>query len=313
MKKSFLITLIVGTALLISIPQVFALELRVSQDGRVYFYEDSILGDDENDEREESEYVEVEKIERKPIRTSNFNNGNVHVETNEKQLRVDLMDKSQDSMDRKTGFEQVKSSKVDRLKMEIPAGQSESQQNLIESRKNSLEDARESAKTEKEKIKETYKNYLEKLREERKERTQEKVELRNQQREDGQQEMEFESRGVTARLQNAEFDYDLETNAITLTTPSGEEHELNHLPDQAIERMMAIHDGDLEGSEVEITTTEDGSVEYKALGSKRTKLFGLISRSVDTEVTLDDETGEVVETQLPATTFLGRLLDRLSI
>jgi len=77
-------------------------------------------------------------------------------------------------------------------------------------------------------------------------------------------------------------------------------------------RMEEVTTDDLENADIEVSTTDDGSIIYKSKGTKKTKFLGLFSRDVDTEIVLDDETGEVVETDLQAASLLGRILDSLS-
>ncbi|NCO12104.1 MAG: hypothetical protein COZ34_00865 [Candidatus Pacebacteria bacterium CG_4_10_14_3_um_filter_34_15] len=296
MKKSFLITILFEVALLVSIPQVFALELKVLQDGSINFYEDSVLGNEksegEDDDIDEDE-IENETEQGDLIRTTNLNGGKIRVELEDDEIKIDI--------EKKSGSNQLETSKVSRLNMEIPFGKTKAQQGMAEKNKTDVKEAREE-----------YKAYLEQLREERKTRLQEQLELRNKQREDGKQEMELESRGITARLTRAEFVYDATTGIVTLTTPSGNVHELNHFPDQAILRMEEVTTDDLENADIEVSTTDDGSIIYKSKGTKKTKFLGLFSRDVDTEIVLDDETGEVVETDLQAASLLGRILDSLS-
>ena len=296
MKKSFLITILFEVALLVSIPQVFALELKVLQDGSINFYEDSVLGNEksegEDDDIDEDE-IENETEQGDLIRTTYLNGGKIRVELEDDEIKIDI--------EKKSGSNQLETSKVSRLNMEIPFGKTKAQQGMAEKNKTDVKEAREE-----------YKAYLEQLREERKTRLQEQLELRNKQREDGKQEMELESRGITARLTRAEFVYDATTGIVTLTTPSGNVHELNHFPDQAILRMEEVTTDDLENADIEVSTTDDGSIIYKSKGTKKTKFLGLFSRDVDTEIVLDDETGEVVETDLQAASLLGRILDSLS-
>lgn len=309
MKKSLKISLLLIVILLISAPQIFALEIKITKDGNVYFYEDTVLGDDDaeeneiededEDENETEDQVDDEdenEHQVEEIRSTNLNRGSVRIETIKDEIRVDLINKVQNSKSKKSGFNQMESSKVNRLRLEIPSGQGD-EENLEESKDSSREE---------------YKEYLKKLKEARKERSKEKVELRNRQQESGEQEIELESRGVSARLKNAEFSYDSDLDQIILTTPSGNVHVLNHLPDQAKLRMELVSNKSLDNSEIEIETSEDGAIKYKVKGFKIAKLFGLFSRNIETEILLDDDSGEVTETELNSESILGRLLDRWS-
>ncbi len=313
MKNIFIITVLAVIALSISIPQVFALELKISQDGKVYFYEDAVLGDDDTEENEiedESNDADENKIEDESndadenkiederelgdlIKTTNLDGGKISIETDNEEIKVDI--------EKRSGSNKLESSKVNRFSMEIPSKKTKAQVKISEKNKTDIKQTREE-----------HKAYLEKLKEERQARVEEQLELRNKQREDSTQEMELESRGVTARLTRAEFVYDSESGIVTLTTPSGNVHELNHFPDQALMRMEEVAADDLEEADIEVSTTEDGTIVYKTKGTKMTKFLGLFSRDIDTEIILVDETGEVIESELPAESLLGRLLNRLS-
>ncbi|MBP7700604.1 hypothetical protein KA111_00920 [Candidatus Woesebacteria bacterium] len=330
MKKNLLNAFLLVIFFASMIPQAFALELKVSDNGTVYFYNDSVLGDEKEEEQEKESENEVEQKEeeketedekenevenevehkenevkeadeRKIIRTTVIEDGNIRVGKNDSKIRVDLKKNKQNLKIKESGFNEVESAELERLKIELPAKQSEKQQKKIEARKTKLE-----------KLNQAQNEMAEKLREERKQRVEEKIELRNKQREDGEQELELETRGISATLKNADFEYDQETGLLSVTTENGEVHELNHLPDQAIERIMENRVEDINEDEVEIEVNDDGTTEYKVKATKKTKLFGLIDRNINTQIVLNDNTGEVTETEIENTTALGRLLDRLS-
>lgn len=130
-------------------------------------------------------------------------------------------------------------------------------------------------------------------------RKDEKIELRAEKKENGEAEFELVSRAVRAKSNGAEFVLDPVTNQITITTPSGNQHVLVHLPDQAIENMQAK--GlltDEEVPELELTELSNGEVGYKAQVVRRKKLFGLFSREVPTEILMSDQVGTVVEQEV---------------
>jgi len=141
------------------------------------------------------------------------------------------------------------------------------------------------------------------------------VRLESKDRE-GEHQLELESRNIRARLhQGAQFELNSETNEVSLITPSGEQKILNHLPDQAIERMQAagLFSGDaLESELLQVAVNSDTQqLEYRQKMYKQKRLFGLFNRQVGSNVVLNDETGEIHEEQ--HSTGFARLLDSLSI
>lgn len=133
------------------------------------------------------------------------------------------------------------------------------------------------------------------------------------QRTDLQEEQRLQSKNVRAKLRGAEFSIDEESNTVTLTTPSGKTHELNHLPDQVVARLIerkTLSESD-QLSELELRPTETGA-EYFTTVARTKRLLGIIPRTVETEVVVDDATGAVTEQPLPAPRFFARLLNRLS-
>jgi transposase InsO family protein len=123
----------------------------------------------------------------------------------------------------------------------------------------------------------------------------------------------LQSRNVAARIKGATFTIDEATNIVTLTTPSGQTHELTHLPDQVVSHLHAKKNlGDTEEiSELEITSIETGVI-YSATIPKKKKFLGLLSREVPFEVQVDDATGEISEKPLPTQNFMTRILNALS-
>lgn len=119
------------------------------------------------------------------------------------------------------------------------------------------------------------------------------------------------SREVRSSLPGATISFDPATNSLWVTTPSGVERELTHLPDQALERMRALRP--LTGeAELEIITVED-RVLYRVPNQAQRRVLGLFRRTVPTEVLLDDQTGEVGERSLPSPSLFGQFLDFISI
>jgi hypothetical protein len=162
------------------------------------------------------------------------------------------------------------------------------------------------------------KEYLEKLRVQREERNEEKIEIRNM-NQDGKDvnketkgKTEIESRSIKAKLNGAQFNLDPITNQVLLTTPSGQEHILKHLPDQAITRMEENGFFNTGDEEIEVETTADGIIQYKMDSSQPKKFLGIIKREVPVDVTLNDETGEVTTTEIQPKSFWGKFLNRFS-
>jgi len=163
---------------------------------------------------------------------------------------------------------------------------------------------------------ETHREYLKKLQEKRQEKKEEIKEIRKQLQEK-KDEIKSEAHRVNIILkEKAEFSLDDETGEVTIVTPRGEEHTLNHLPDQAIERMKAtgfFEDDDLaDEEELEIETNDQGEVIYHKRDKIRKKLFGLFPREIESEIILNDATGEVTEHELTANSFWVRVLNWVS-
>jgi len=114
----------------------------------------------------------------------------------------------------------------------------------------------------------------------------------------------------------AEFSYDEKTGKVTVLTPSGQEHTLVNLPDVAVKKMTESGLLDTQPSdedEVELYVELQGDhVVYSRRDSVKKKLFGILPITIDSEVILNDSTGEVTETNSSTGSFLQRLLDRLS-
>jgi len=165
-------------------------------------------------------------------------------------------------------------------------------------------------------------SYQEKLQEERQARVEEMVQVRNQVREEAMTRVMLQSRQTVASLsQGASFTIDPITNLVTVTTPSGQEHILYHLPDQAIERMQEVglllpaEDAELPDEELteelELIATDDNLV-YQLDSSQLKKLLGIFNRQVPRRIVLDDDTGTVIAQPVEGRNLLQRLLDNLS-
>lgn len=156
--------------------------------------------------------------------------------------------------------------------------------------------------------------YQVQLLEDRRNRT-DSLEVTSRLNDRGTQELELSSGEATARLREASFVYDPDTNSVLVTTSSGQEKELNHLPDQAlarIQQLVTIENTDQTRPEFVIEANEDGELLYKSSGIKKRRFLGLFNRNIPTEVTLNDETGAVNEYEYRSPGVLGNLIDALT-
>lgn len=266
-------------------PQVLALEIRVSKQGVVSFYEDGVLG-------RNSDLIKNDSVSR-PIKTvPAYTDKKVYLRAGADETTVELRKMpSPNTRD----FVPTETIKSDRVEMSFPA---------------QLNDGRRDN--------EDGQGYLEKIRAERQERVEEKVELKNKLK-NKRQVLELKSRNVKANLKNgAEFVLDPKTNEVTIITPSGNEHVLNHLPDQALERMIATghffgvsSDVDVV-EELEVDTNELGELIYTKKNKVNKKLFGLFPRQVDSKIILNDATGEVTEYETATSSIFDQFLNSVS-
>lgn len=304
MKKTLSILLLVVFMLQLSNLSVLALDVIITNSGDIQFYSaGQVLGrEDDREEREEKgededredrheEEREVEREDEKPERVvPKSSDSRLRIEADKDKVELHLEDRED-----KTGFRSGERSKVNTLQLEAPSQLKTEAEDRVRENEEETEG--------------------EKAREERRERVEEKIEVRSQRSEDGTTEFEFESRDVKAKVKNVEFILDPETNEVTLVTPSGEEKVLSHLPDQAIEQMKAAGFFDAlpddlpeDGVELELETREDGTVVYSTVVEKEEKLLGFFTRTYETKIEFDDETGEITEERLPRRSLLGRLL-----
>jgi hypothetical protein len=127
------------------------------------------------------------------------------------------------------------------------------------------------------------------------------------------------AKAKVAAKTNFPLSIDLDTNELIVTTPGGVKR-VSILPDQAILNMLGDdifdvvdqvkNDGDEEiENEIEMTTSEDGTLVYKIAGTKYKKFLGVFSVAVEKEVEVSAETGEVVDTDISLT---NALLDAFS-
>ncbi len=299
MKKTQLLsTLVIALSFLLATAHsALALEIIAAPNGSVSFYEDSVLGKQTDNGSGQGNGGGT--AAQAPIKTVSPRSGQqINITPMDDELQVGV----QQPNVRGQGFQDTDVMRVNRLDMQVPAAGNPTQQKAAEKRNEAGQMNGETVQDRSE--------YREMLMEQRQERQEEMIQIRNQLKEN-KQSLNIESRGVKANLnQGAEFSYDAETNQIILTTPSGETHVLNHLPDQAVARLIELG-LDTNDSELNVLTKGD-DVLYTATGSRRKKFLGLFNRNVPTEIELNDETGEAMETELPADSFIDGLLNSLS-
>lgn len=346
MKSRLTTFLLLMVAMMIAAPQVSALDIQVLPNGRIEFYSGSVLGrDDDREERGDKddgqkndgryERVEVRKTPKPESRIRAVNQGErqeLRIRTDDDKVKVELRDGAGVYSEPKpTGFRKTEEMESGDVHLQFPTHSSERQleaakkkqefvretvKDRLEERFEGDEERREEFKTRIEEEQAQHQEYWEKLREERQEREEEIVELKNKFK-DKRQTLEFKSRNVKAALENgAEFAFDPTTNEVTVVTPSGQEHALNHLPDQAIERMTAAgfftgSDGVVE-EDVEVETNEQGELVYRKKDKIQRKFFGLFPRQIDSEIVLNDATGEVMEYEAAPSSIFEQFLNSVS-
>lgn len=304
MKRALLFSLAaLFLIVLVAAPQALALDIEISSDGTIYFYESNVLGEDtlsESGDSDESSDSETRSLLRTVPRSAQ-RRLRVSSDGDTTNIRLDGVRRS-----RSSDLTDIAETTTDRLNIDLPSSFTRRQLRAIGLREDSQGTDEES------------RNYRDRLREARQDRRTDRIEIRSQIR-DGETQFSLRSNLTDARLRGAEFSIDPDTNEVVITTPSGNEHVLSHLPDQAIERMTAAgffsdstggEDGD--DPQLAIGTNQDGELVYTARRTRRRRLFGIIGRDVDTEVELDDLTGDVTETVLPGDTPLEEFLNTFS-
>lgn len=308
-----------------------ALEILVQNDGSVLFYQPQVLGEstesfsgeskEKENETKESYFMDPVQIEKRELERKKEQARPVKKIPSASDDRIRLkpkQEKTEVMIERKTEnsegdaqkirpvFETNESLETDAVKIELPSGEHEREDSIDGT--NSSD--RNVDRTARQKIK------IEEITRERKERRDEKISIQTEKHEDGQTEFQFESRDVKAKIRGSEIVVDPETNSVTVVAPNGETHELIHLPDQAMAQLLEHSSSEgvnsLAAEEIEIVTKEDGTVAYTVRQEKRKRLFGLFERTIETEVELDDSTGEITETDAEAESPLVRLLNSWS-
>lgn len=288
--KKVVSTSIVLLLMLTIAPQISALEIEISENGTAYFYQDKVLGNN-------SDTNNNAQKQRQPIKSLPANNNQqIRIRPNQEKIEVQLTKPTkQDS-----NFKNSEKMDANRLEMKMPA---QLNQDKIQNRQDQPNQNNQ-AKQE----------YQQQLQQQRQEREEERLEIRSK-LENKEQRMELESRQVKARVLNgAEFTIDPETNQVNITTPSGQEHQLNHLPDQAVERLLekGLIDSKQDADSLIINSNEQGDLLYQTQANRTKRVFGLIPWQRRTSVSLNDQTGEVNQTDLPPQSMLEQMLDLFS-
>lgn len=297
--------LMIITLFFLSVPAAMAVDIVITDRGDILWYDSQVLGDKSEDEQRQEKPENRSDEQRKPeiMRTNSAaERKELQIKAEDKNIEIRLQNAGS-SPQATPRLEKVETMKSERLQLQMPANLKATEAGAA---------VRNEQRTQvKDDLKVLRSEYQEQLREARQERKQEMIEIRNQFKEQKQQ-LLLESRNVRAQLKNgAQFTIDPKTNEIMVTTPSGNTHILNHLPDQAIERMKAA--GVItESDELEIESADEGTVTYTLQARKAKKLLGVLKREIPVEVKLDDSTGEVNESELERSSVWQRLLDRLS-
>ena len=280
LKKNVVLTFILSFGLFYLPIKVDALEI-VVDNGMVTFYQDNVLGDDDDSRDEEDSADEVDEVKDEREKMTSRQRQLIRVKSSGEKTEVEL--RPTPSRKSTNPIPEVKE-KLERIEQ-------------MESKRVSLEFETRERVGEMETTSDSDRAML------------------RARKENSEQELELESREVKARIkQGAEFELNSQTNEVTLITPSGQTHVLNHLPDQAIARMQEaglFSDVDSDSDLVSITVNDDSEViEYRQKVKKTKKFLGLFDRQVESEVILNDSTREVYEE--PASTGFQLFLDQLS-
>lgn len=277
LKKNVVLTFILSFGLL-SLPyQVRALEI-VVDNGSVTFYQDTVLGE-KDDARESSENLEKREVQKREEMTSRQKQL-IRVKSEGEKIEVELRPvptrKSTNPIPEvREKLERIEQIESDRVSLEF------------ESQERDTDEAM----------------------------TKESVMIRSK-NQDSANHLEIESRDIKAKIRaGAEFELNSETNEVTLITPSGEEHILKNLPDQAIERMqkagLLVETSQLDTELVSVAVnSETNAIEYRQKVQRAKKFLGLFNREVESEIVLNDSTSEVSEESV--STGFQLLLDKLS-
>lgn len=283
--------ILTGTTLALlvtSVTPALAFDIKVQTDGSIHLYSNTVLGESTSSPRNATRPNQVIPA---------YRDQEIRVKTIEGHLMVESQDRNALPLEKPEIQEETS-----RVNLEYPTDFTATQERV---------------RTEEQQQQFPRPNgeYLRQLDISRQERAEEQLEIRSRYDEQNRPELELRSRTAAARLRGAEFSYDQATNQVKVVTPSGEERTLNHLPDQALERFkaaLAERANFVDEDGLEVTTTQDGKVLYKTKLSETKRLFGVLPRQVESEVTLEDGTGKVTTQEMVPQDLLGRLLYSLS-
>jgi len=294
MKKIALLTSILTLSLMITVPQVSALEINIDHQGVMSFYKDTVLGKNSDTDRGAAGQGAAQAP---ALKTVSPNGQQLNLKASDDQVQVEL--KKQDG----TGFSET--TNTNRVNVNMPAapsGMDDMQQQRSESGAMMGDTLQQRSE------------YQDQLLQQRQERTEEMIQLKSQLQNSGQS-FQIKSREVTANLQDgAEFTIDPDTNQVMVTTPSGQTHVLYHLPDQAVEQMLAsgLIDSKQDAENLNLSVRDDGMAYYQTPSNKTKKVFGILPWQKQSRVLLNDDTGEVTEVENPASSLFEQMLDLIS-
>lgn len=297
MKKIAFLTSILTLSLMIAVPQVSALEINIDSNGVMSFYEDGVLG--KNTDVSRGQGASAQAVAQ-PLRTVAPGNGQqLNLKSSDSEVEVELTKPGNG------GFADTETTNAKRVNVNMPANMVDDNQMIRDRAENGAMNGE---------LEQDRNEYQDQLLQQRQDRAKEMIQIRSQLQNEGTG-FQIQSREVTANLKGgAEFNIDPETNQVIVTTPSGQEHVLYHLPDQAVERMLeaGVIDSKQEAEDLDLETLDDGTVLYRTNSVKTKRVFGLIPWQKQTQVLLHDETGEVLETDKTASSLLEQMLDIFS-
>lgn len=343
MKQTVILFLSFVFVMFAAAPQTAALEISLDKNGVARFYQDSVLGRNSETnargttirQKSDTEAIrEVAPRENKELLFRSTDRG-VDVELRNRDTDHQNTVRTTENADEEVKYRQSEKIETDRLRVEFSAApkhtdvdkearanqQGDTAANreaAIAAEKAEMEARRSAMEADKEARREEYKAQLENTMQERRDRLEETAAIVKEKHEGSKERLELVSRDVKARLQEgADFVLDPKTNTVRVNTPSGNSHEITHLPDQAIARMQEAGvikgDHDFGTFPVEIVERPDGEVAYKTQSTQTRRLFGLFDREVPIEAHLNDKTGEVEATTVRRSSAIGRFLDMMSL
>lgn len=279
------------TLLLVTAQPTYALDIQVQPGGTIHFFSNTVLGDS-------TIGAAVDAGQPNRIIPSQ-NQQEVRVKTNEGHLRIETMDRNANS---NSNSKPTYSDEAPRVNITYPTQKTPTQQRI-------MRDEVQSDPSQMNRV------YIEQLEEKRLERKDEALEIRSRYDAQNNPELELRTQAASARLKGAEFSFDQATNQVKIVTPSGEEHVLNHLPDQAWDRIRTAQqttDLALEEENLEVSAAADGKVLYKTKAFTTKRFLGLFPQTIEKEVVLEDGSGQVTTEEKVPDSFLGRIMYSLS-